>query len=237
MPLIKCEIVSLAYENVCVVRNLNFSLEQGDYLCIIGENGSGKSTLLKALVGLKRVKSGRIIYNGLKKTEIGYLPQQTQLQRDFPASVREVVLSGCIASAHPFYGKAARKTADENIDLLGLSELQNRCYRELSGGQQQRVLLARALCATKKLLVLDEPVNCLDPVAAAEMYEHIREINKNREITVIMVTHDVEKSLDDATHVLHMHGENPFFADKQHYLECDDCKHFLGEVHHCDGNH
>ena len=151
--------------------------------------------------------------------------------------MREVVLSGCIASAHPFYGKAARKTADENIDLLGLSELQNRCYRELSGGQQQRVLLARALCATKKLLVLDEPVNCLDPVAAAEMYEHIREINKNREITVIMVTHDVEKSLDDATHVLHMHGENPFFADKQHYLECDDCKHFLGEVHHCDGNH
>ena len=134
MPLIKCENVSLADENVCVVRHLNFSLEQGDYLCIIGENGSGKSTLLKALVGLKSVKSGRIIYNGLKKTEIGYLPQQTQVQRDFPASVREVVLSGCIASAHPFYGKAARKTADENIDLLGLSELQNRCYRELSGG-------------------------------------------------------------------------------------------------------
>ena len=237
MPLIKCENVSLAYENVCVVKNLDFSLEQGDYLCIIGENGSGKSTLLKALVGLKSVKSGRIVYDGLKKTEIGYLPQQTQIQRDFPASVREVVLSGCIASARPFYGRAARKTADDNMELLGLSELKNRCYRELSGGQQQRVLLARALCATKKLLVLDEPVNCLDPVATAEMYEHIHDINKNRGITVIMVTHDVEKSLDDATHVLHMHGENPFFADKQHYLECDDCKHFLGEVHHCGGNH
>lgn len=236
MPLIKCEDVSLAYENTCVVRNLNFSLEEGQYLCIIGENGSGKSTLLKALVGLKQVKSGRIIYNGIKNTEIGYLPQQTQIQRDFPASVFEVVLSGCIASARPFYGKASKELAEKNIALMHLNGLERRCYRELSGGQQQRVLLARALCATKKLLVMDEPVSSLDPSAAAELYERIREINVKEGITIIMVSHDVEKSLDDATHVLHMHGERPFFSDKKNYLECDDCKHFLGEVHHCGGN-
>jgi len=237
MPLIKCEDVSLAYENICVVRNLSFSLEEGSYLCIIGENGSGKSTLLKAMVGLMPVKSGKIIYDGIKNTEIGYLPQQTQVQRDFPASVFEVVLSGCIASAKPFYGAEVKKKAKDNISRLGLDGLSSRCYRELSGGQQQRVLLARAMCATKKLLILDEPVNCLDPAAASELYGHIRELNQKEGITVVMVSHDVEKSLNDATHVLHMHGERPFFSDKNNYLECDDCKHFIGEVHHCGGNH
>lgn len=237
MPLIKCEDVSLAYENTCVVRNLNFTVEEGQYLCIIGENGSGKSTLLKALVGLKPVKSGKITYCGIKNNEIGYLPQQTQIQRDFPASVYEVVLSGCIAAARPFYNRALKELAEKNIALLGLNGLEKRCYRELSGGQQQKVLLARALCATKKLLIMDEPVSSLDPVAASELYDKIRDINIKEGITVVMVSHDVEKSLDDATHVLHMHGENPFFSDKKNYLECDDCKHFLGEVHHCGSDH
>ncbi len=236
MPLIKCESLTLAYENVCVVKNLCFSLNEGDYLCIIGENGSGKSTLLKALVGLLPVKNGKITYEGINGNEIGYLPQQTNLQKDFPASVYEVVLSGCIAKAKPFYKKESKSRAKSCIKTLGLEGLDNRSYRELSGGQQQRVLLARALCATKKLIILDEPTNCLDPVATAELYSHIRHLNKEEGITVIMVSHDVEKSLVDATHVLHMHSENPFFSDKHNYLECDDCKKFLGEVHTCDGN-
>ncbi len=236
MALIECKNVSLAYESTLVVKNLSFSLNEGDYLCIIGENGSGKSTLLKAMVGLMPVKSGSITFNGIKNNEVGYIPQQTQLQRDFPASVFEVVLSGCISSARPFYKKESKALARKNIALLGLEGMASKCYKELSGGQQQRVLLARALCATKKLLVLDEPVSYLDPLAASELYGHIRNINKNEGITVVMVSHDVEKSLSDASHVLHMHSEKPFFSDKANYLECDECKQFLGEVHHCDGH-
>lgn len=235
MSVITCENVSLAYENVKVVDNLSFSLSAGDYLCIIGENGSGKSTLLKAILGLKPVKSGSISFgDGVRHGEIGYLPQQTEVQRDFPASVYEVVLSGCINSAKPFFGKPAKQNANECISMLGLDSIKKRCYKELSGGQQQRALLARALCASKKLLILDEPVNGLDPVASALLYEHIQKINREKGITVIMVSHDIRKSLNSATHVLHMHSEKPFFADKAHYLECSECKHFLGEVHTCD---
>ena len=193
MALIKIEEISLSYENMTVIQNLNFEVNGGEYLCIVGENGSGKSTLVKALLSLKKPASGSITFgDGLLQKEIGYLPQQTNAQRDFPASVYEVVLSGCLNSRgiKPFYSAKERKTALDNMERIGISELKHRSYRELSGGQQQRVLLARALCATKKLLLLDEPVSGLDPMVTAEMYELIANINKSG-VTVIMVTHDM----------------------------------------------
>ena len=172
MALISCRDVAMTYENTVALRNLTFDVESGDYLCILGENGSGKSTLIKGLLGLKAPARGTITFgDGLRQNEIGYLPQQTQIQREFPACVSEVVLSGCLnRGGLPFYTRADRERARENMEKLELSGLSRRSYRELSGGQQQRVLLARALCATRKLLLLDEPVSGLDPVAAAHMY-------------------------------------------------------------------
>ena len=170
MALISCRDVSMTYENTVALRDLSFTVESGDYLCILGENGSGKSTLIKGLLGLKTPTRGSITFgDGLRRNEIGYLPQQTQIQREFPACVSEVVLSGCLNRGLPFYTKADRSRARENLAKLELSGLEKRSYRELSGGQQQRVLLARALCATRKLLLLDEPVSGLDPVATAHM--------------------------------------------------------------------
>lgn len=223
MALIKVDELTLSYENLTVIENLNFTVENGDYLCIVGENGSGKSTLVKALLSLKKPDSGSIEFNeGLRKNEIGYLPQQTSAQKSFPASVYEVVISGCLNSrgARPFYSAKERKTALENIKRLGIAELKNRSYRELSGGQQQRVLLARALCATKKLLLLDEPVTGLDPIITAEFYELIAKINREG-ITVIMVTHDITAALKYANRVLCMREEGWFFGDIDEFKKSD----------------
>ena len=198
MALITCKDVCLGYDGQAVLQDVNFEVCRGDLLCIVGENGSGKSTLIKGLLGLKAPLSGSItLGDGLKPTEIGYLPQQTELQRDFPASVMEVVLSGRLNGMHgrPFYSKADRAAALENLERMGVEDLKNQSYQALSGGQQQRVLLARALCATKKLLLLDEPVTGLDPVATGELYNLIKLINLCNNITVIMVTHDIEAAL------------------------------------------
>ena len=230
--LIKCNNVCLAYENHTVVTDLSFSVQKGDYLCIIGENGSGKSTLMKALLGLKSVESGSIVMgDGLRQNEIGYLPQQTGLQKDFPASVREVVLSGRInrLGFRPFFSKTDKQIADQNMERLGITPLKNSCYRELSGGQQQRVLLARALCATRKVLLLDEPVAGLDLMVTEELYNIIYDLNRNHDITVIMITHDVDRALRDATHILHLHKDETFYGDKESYLECTTCRHFTEE--------
>ena len=180
MSLIKTTNLTLSYENMTVIKDLNFEVSPGDYLCIVGENGSGKSTLVKALLGLKQPVGGLIEFgDGLRQNEIGYLPQQTNAQRDFPASVYEVVISGCLNSRgiRPFYTARERGIAAENMERLGISELKKRSYRELSGGQQQRVLLARALCATRKILLLDEPVTGLDPMVTVEFYGLISQIN------------------------------------------------------------
>lgn len=214
MSLIKTENLSLSYENMTVIENLSFEVNGGDYLCIVGENGSGKSTLIKALLGLKKPSLGSITFgDGLLQKEIGYLPQQTNAQRDFPASVSEVVISGCLNSRgiRPFYSARERKIAAQNMERLGITELRHRSYRELSGGQQQRVLLARALCATKKLLLLDEPVSGLDPMVTAELYELISEINHSG-VTVIMVTHDMSAALKYAGHILCMRENSCFFG-------------------------
>ena len=215
-----CKDVSLGYEGMTVTKDINFHVNAGDYLCIVGENGSGKSTLIKAILGLKSPLSGEIVRaDGLESSQIGYLPQQTIVQRDFPASVREIVLSGFVGNRklRPFYSKEEKHTADSMMKKLDVFEFRDRCYRELSGGQQQRVLLARALCATKTLLLLDEPVAGLDPKVTSEMYELIDRINKEDGITIIMVSHDIDAAVKYATHILHL-GETPlFFGTKEDY--------------------
>lgn len=231
MAILKCEELNFSYEGVRVLSDVNFSLKAGSYLCVVGENGSGKSTLIKGLLGLKAPESGKIEFGeGLRSTEIGYLPQQTQLQRDFPASVSEVVLSGCLSSLgrRHFYNSADREKAKENMERMGIDDIKNESYQNLSGGQQQRVLLARALCATKKLLLLDEPVTGLDPIATNEMYNLIKLVNLCDNITVIMVSHDIHEAVRYATHILHLGKKQLFFGSSAEYKESDLARRFLG---------
>ena len=230
MELLKCESVSFSYENTEVIKNISFSLCEGDYLCIVGENGSGKSTLIKGLLGLKQASSGRIIRSGgLKPNETGYLPQQTPAQKDFPASVYEVVLSGRLNNRGflPFYSREDKKTATDNLKRLGIENLRNSSYRDLSGGQQQRVLLARALCASKRLLLLDEPVTGLDPIITEEMYRLIDELNKKEGITIIMVSHDISAAVRYASHILHLDNSDNFFGTTKQYLNSAAGKSFI----------
>ena len=225
-----CRNVSLGYEGHIVSEGIDFTVSQGDYLCIVGENGAGKSTLMKALLGLHPSLSGKIEFSdGLKQNEIGYLPQQNHFQRDFPASVQEVVISGCLnrCGLRPFYRHAEHESARTNMEKLGVWPLRERCYRELSGGQQQRVLLARALCATRKLLLLDEPVSGLDPSATAEMYVIIRRLNKIEGITVLMISHDIFAATREADHILHLAHRPLFFGSTEDYRKSDVGRAFL----------
>lgn len=231
MAILKCENASFAYDGRTVLENVSFSLDAGDYLCVVGENGSGKSTLIKGLLGLKAPESGTISYlDGLRSTEIGYLPQQTRTQRDFPASVSEVVLSGCLnrLGGRFHYGREEKERAAENMERMGIDELKNASYQELSGGQQQRVLLARALCATKRLLLLDEPVTGLDPIATGEMYNLIKLVNLCDGISVIMVSHDIHEAVRYATHILHLGHKQLFFGTSVEYRESSLARRFLG---------
>ena len=230
MAILKCDDVTMSYEGINVFEHLSFSLNKGEYLCVLGENGSGKSTLMKGLLGLMKPTKGKIEYSdGLVQKEIGYLPQQSAVQRDFPASVYEVVLSGTLNSRglKPFYSKNEKQLANKNLERLSITHLKNKCYREFSGGQQQRVLLARALCATKSLLLLDEPVTGLDPLVSAEFYELIAELNRNDSITVIMVTHDVEESVKFASHILHLENKTCYFGTVNDYLKSSISNRFV----------
>lgn len=228
--LLACRDASLGYEHRALLEHLTFTVRAGDYLCVVGENGSGKSTLMKSLLGLLPPLAGTIDCPAQRAGAIGYLPQQTSAQRDFPATVSEVVLSGFAnkRGLHFFYSAAEKSAALMNMGKLGVLELQNRCYRELSGGQQQRVLLARALCATRKLLLLDEPVTGLDPVATGELYNLIKLVNLCNDITVIMVTHDIDAALRYATHVLHLGHQQLFFGTAAAYKQSDAARRFLG---------
>lgn len=228
MAQLTCQNLTVGYDGRTVLQGLNFEVNPGDYLCILGENGSGKSTLMKTILGLQAPISGTILTgDGLRKNEIGYLPQQTQAQKDFPASVREIVLSGCQGrcGSRPFYSKEEKRLAEENIGKMGIGSLTKRCYRELSGGQQQRVLLARALCATRKMLLLDEPVSGLDPRVTAEMYGLIERLNREEGITVMMISHDISAALKYASHILHI-GDSVFFGTKADYLQSPQGKVF-----------
>lgn len=231
MAILECRNLCFAYEGKQVLEGVNFSLNAGDYLCVVGENGSGKSTLIKGLLGLKAPEQGSILLSdGLKATEIGYLPQQTQVQRDFPASVYEVVLSGCLNSLgnRLFYSKELKQRALENMERMGIEDLRGESYQNLSGGQQQRVLLARALCATKKLLLLDEPVTGLDPIASGEMYNLIKLINLCDNISVIMVSHDIHEAVRYATHILHLGHTQLFFGTAAEYRQSSLARRCLG---------
>ncbi|MCL2035015.1 MAG: metal ABC transporter ATP-binding protein [Oscillospiraceae bacterium] len=221
MPQLSCQDLCLGYEGKAVVSDLTFGVCVGDYLCIVGENGSGKSTLMKTILKLMAPISGQVLTgDGLAANEIGYLPQQTAVQKDFPASVREVVRAGCLnrRGMRPFYNKSEKRIADDNMKKLGIDSIAKRCYRELSGGQQQRALLARALCATRKILLLDEPAAGLDPKASAEMYDLIMALNSGG-TTIIMISHDIAASVKYASHILHIGSQSAlFFGTKADYL-------------------
>jgi len=228
--LLECRNASLGYEGRAIVENLNFSVREGDYLCIVGENGSGKSTLLKSLLGLLRPVAGEIECGVQKGGRIGYLPQQTLAQRDFPATVNEVVLSGFDnANGLRFFHTAAEKSrAMMNMGKLGILELQKKCYRELSGGQQQRVLLARALCAAEKLLILDEPTSNLDAATAQDLYKTLRYLNEKENMAVVMVTHDMPAALREAKHILHVGRRGWFYGTTEQYLASSEGRRFGG---------
>lgn len=212
MTQITCRDLTIGYGSRIILNHLNFTVNEGDYLCIIGENGSGKSSLMRTILNLQNPINGQILYDHqIQQNGIGYLPQQTSRQKDFPASVREIVLSGCDRRSgfHPFYHASDKKKAVTAMQQLKITHLAHRCYRELSGGQQQRVLLARALCATKKILFLDEPVSGLDPEVTADFYALIRHLNRREGITILMISHDLQATAADATHILHL--GTPFF--------------------------
>ncbi|MCL2078554.1 MAG: metal ABC transporter ATP-binding protein [Oscillospiraceae bacterium] len=214
MPQLTCKNLTLGYEGKTVISGLTFTVNAGDYLCIVGENGSGKSTLMKTILKLKTPMSGQVILgDGLTSSEIGYLPQQTVVQKDFPASVREVVRSGCLnrCGFRPYYNKAEKQMAEENMEKLGIEQIAKHCYRELSGGQQQRTLLARALCAAGKIILLDEPAAGLDPKAAVDMYALIEKLNAEG-ITIVMISHDIDAAVKYATHILHIGAQKVLFS-------------------------
>ena len=216
---ITCDGVCFAYEAQTVVKNLSFSVRKGDYLFVVGENGSGKSTLIRGLLGLLRPASGVITREGIAPNEIGFLPQQQAAQKDFPASVFEVALSGRLGARgiNPFYSRRDKEAAMANLAELGVANLSGRCFRELSGGQQQRVLLARSLCASKKMIVLDEPASGLDPLVTADMYRILGKLNRERQMTAIVVSHDIQSAVVFASRILHLKGEQLFFGTADEY--------------------
>ena len=217
-----------AYDTDIVLQDVNFSLEQGDYLCIVGENGSGKSTLIKGILGLMTPVQGNVTLNNIKLQDIGFLPQQKAGQKDFPAGVFEVVLSGRLSAKgiRPFYSRVDKNIAEENLERLGIKDLRSRSYRELSGGQQQRVLIARALCASPKLLILDEPASGLDPVVTADLYRLLSALNWENGLTIIMVSHDMG-AMNFAKKALHLNNEQLFFGSIEEYRHSDPGKQFL----------
>jgi len=231
MPQLSCQNLTLGYEGTAVLSDLSFDVNAGDYLCIVGDNGSGKSTLMRAILGLMSTLSGNVIKgDGLETDEIGYIPQQTAAQKDFPASVREIVRSGFLnrCGLRPYYSHSEKQSAEEAMERLGIATLAKRCYRELSGGQQQRVLLARALCATRKILLLDEPASGLDPNASLEMYSLIKDLNDSG-ITIIMISHDIASSVKHASHILHVGQRTAIFSGTTaDYLESDAGRFFAG---------
>lgn len=230
-PFITCEHVDFGYENHDAVVDLNLEICPGDYLCVVGENGSGKSTLIKGLLGLLKPTGGVLqVSEELRRGGIGYLPQQTAAQKDFPATVYEVVLSGTLSRRgnRPFYSRTEKELARSAMERLGITELKNQCYRELSGGQQQRVLIARALCATDRLLILDEPITGLDPSAIQEFYQLIRRLNREEQITIVMVSHDIRNVITQADKILHMQQRVLFYGTAADYIDSRAGEEFLG---------
>ncbi len=233
-PLLNCQNLTVRFGSNTILEQLSFQVEHGDYLSVIGKNGSGKSTLIRCLLHLCPLTEGNItVSEDFRRCDIGYLPQQSGIQKDFPATVEEVVRSGCLGRHRflPFYTRADKQEAEKNMHRLGICQLRHRSYRTLSGGQQQRVLLARALCATQKLLLLDEPVTGLDPGVSAEFYDIIRELNQQDDIAIIMVSHDIENGLKDAKHVLYLDEGTQYFAPIGQFRESEVSQRIQAELH------
>lgn len=226
---IACNNAAFSYDRGTVVEGLNFEINDRDYLCIVGENGSGKSTLIKGILGLKKPKTGSIDFEGIVSNEIGYLPQQSLISKDFPASVYEVVRSGRLSKIgfKPFYSKEDRLICEENMERLGITHLRKVSYLELSGGQKQRVLLARALAGKVKLLILDEPAAGLDPKVTIDLYKIIEDINKQDGLSVVMVSHDVKSAMKYSSHILHLKNKQEFFGRTEDYVNTKLGRSFL----------
>ncbi len=230
-PLITCSGAGFGYENFDVVTDVTMEILPGDYIGVVGENGAGKSTFIKGLLGLLKPTSGTIhVADELKKTGIGYLPQQTAAQKDFPATVWEVVLSGTLSRTgyRPFYSRKEKELAELNMERLGITDLRKKCYRDLSGGQKQRVLIARALCATEQLLILDEPITGLDPSAAQEFYQVVRKLNREEGVAILMVSHDIQNMVRQADRILHLKQKVLFCGSVEEYRKSPLGKQFLG---------
>ncbi len=228
MTLINCEKLTFSYDQKPVIKDLSFSISKGDYLCIVGENGVGKSTLIKCILGLIKPSGNITYFEGLSQSEIGYLPQQSEIQKDFPASVYEVVISGTLNKSKliPFYSKRQKELAIKNLKLLGLENIKNKCYQDLSGGQQQRVLLARALCAADSLILLDEPSSGLDPIVTSDLYDIIEELNKEHNMSIIMISHDIKRAIKNASHILHLDHSDYFYGTVTEYISSEYFKKF-----------
>ena len=228
MSYIEVKDVSIGYDGSALSKHLKFSVDKGDYLCIVGENGAGKSTLMKTLLRLQPAIKGEIVYSDeLGQSDIGYLPQQTLIQKDFPASVWEIVMSGNLAKTglRPFYSKEDKKRAEESLKKLDAWELRKETFRNLSGGQKQRVLLARALTATSKIILLDEPVSGLDAKVTEEMYKVVQNLNKDG-VTIIMISHDITTAVKYASHILHLGRKQLFFGKTDDYVKSDAYKYW-----------
>ncbi|MDR0411193.1 MAG: ATP-binding cassette domain-containing protein [Treponema sp.] len=228
--ILTCQSVAFGYDGRIVVRDMSFTMRRGDYLYIVGENGSGKSTLVKGVLRLINPLQGSIYFSPhIKTNEIGYLPQASAVKKDFPADVSEIVLSGLVGAMglRPFYSSAEKAAAEDNMKRLDIFNLRNHCFRELSGGQQRRVLIARALCAARKLLILDEPTDSLDPLAAQELYNLLAKLNSEGGLTIAVVTHDVHAAVKYASHILHIKYDHYFFGTVSEYKRSDSAKSFL----------
>ncbi|MBQ3074340.1 MAG: ABC transporter ATP-binding protein [Ruminococcus sp.] len=236
MELLKAENLRYGYDGKTILKDVSFSVNEGDFICIVGENGSGKTTLVKGILGILQSYEGKIQYSKeLTKSHIGYLSQQALHRKDFPASVSEVVLSGTLG--HSFFGfgysKAQRNIADKVMEKVGITHLRKKNFSELSGGQQQRVLLARALCATKKLVLLDEPTSALDPLITAEFYTLLKKLNKEG-VAVLMVSHDVSAAVKIASHIIHLDSDSVFFGTTHEYIHSDKGRKLLVSGCPCD---
>ncbi len=222
--ILSCNQLTFSYDSV-VIEDVTFTAKIGDFICIVGENGSGKTTLVKAILGLLPTKSGSVQIKA--DVPVGYVPQKLSISRDFPACVEEIVRSG-IVTKRPFLSRAEKETALHAMELFDITGLRRKSFRALSGGQQQRVLLARAFCASKEFLVLDEPVTGLDPKAVSDLYALLKKINEQEKTTILMVSHDIRAAMQIATKILHMDKTVQFFGAPEHYI-CSECgKRFMG---------
>lgn len=233
MAQLRCENISVGYEDGIVVSDVSFELNRGDYVCIVGENGAGKSSLLKGILGLAKIQGGKLEYgDGMSRADVGYLPQQKDYQKNFPATVKEVVMSGFLnkMGLRPYYNRAEKARAMEILSDFGMADYVRASFGSLSGGQKQRVLLARAMCATDKLLLLDEPTTGLDPVATEELYELLKRLNREKKTTILMVSHDLNKAVSDAGLILHVNKRSGcgYFGPADKYLDSEAARHFLG---------